>query len=70
MTTVSLPAMTSYPEPSAPVVRPTTLVSNPSSGRDWLMSSAKPSGLPSMMSVSTTVSNRSDSASRCAVVDP
>ena len=52
------------------VVAPTTVVSKPSIGRDWLMSSASPSGLPSMMSVSTTVSKMSYSARRCAVVDP
>ena len=49
---------------------PTTLVSNPSIGRDWFMSRARPSGLPSTMSVSTTVSKMSYSASRCAVVEP
>ena len=53
-----------------PVVTPTTLVSKPSIGRDWFMSSARPSGLPSMMSVSTTSSKTSYSASRCAVVEP
>ena len=50
--------------------RPVTLVSNPSTGRDWFMSSASPSGLPSMMSVSTTSSKMSYSARRCAVVEP
>jgi len=46
------------------VVTPTTLVSKPSMGRDWFMSSARPSGLPSTMSVSTTVLKMSYSASR------
>jgi hypothetical protein len=67
---MSLPAIASYPAPSRPVVWPTILVSNPSTGRDWFMSSARPSGLPTMMSVRTTVLNRSYSASRCAVVEP
>jgi hypothetical protein len=31
-------------------------VSNPSIGRDWFMSSARPCGSPSMMSVITTSS--------------
>ena len=70
ITTMSESAVASYPPPSAVVVAPTTLVSKPSIGRDWFMSSASPSGLPSTMSVSTTVSNTSYSASRCAVVDP
>ena len=52
------------------VVTPTTFVSKPSIGRDWFRSSARPSGLPSTMSVSTTVSKTSYSASRCAVVEP
>ena len=68
--TIREPAIASYPSPACPVVRPVTLVSNPSSGRDWFMSSASPSDLPSMMSVSTTSSKMSYSASRWAVVDP
>ncbi len=70
MITMSEPAVFSYPEPSSLVVTPTTLVSKPSIGRDWFMSRARPSGLPSTMSVSTTSSKMSYSASRCAVVEP
>ena len=70
-TTMSDPAVFSYPAPVAgSVVMPTTCVSNPSIGRDWFKSSARPSGLPSTMSVSSTRSNRSYSARRCAVVEP
>ena len=70
MTTTSESAVRSYPEPSMPVVMPTTLVSKPSIDRLWLMSSAMPSGLPSRMSVISTSSKMSNSASRCAVVEP
>ena len=70
MITMPEPATASYPSPLALVVCPVTLVSKPSIGRDWFMSSARPSGLPSTMSVSTTSSKMSYSASRCAVVDP
>jgi hypothetical protein len=70
MTTTSEPSIASYPSPFGPVVTPTTVVSKPSMARDWLRSRASPAGRPSMMSVSTTVSNTSYSASRCAVVEP
>ncbi len=70
MITTDDPAMASYPSPPGPVVCPVILVSKPSIGRDWLMSRASPSGLPSTMSVSTTSSKMSYSASRCAVVEP
>ena len=70
MTTTSEPSIASYPSPFGPVVTPTTVVSKPSTGRDWFMSRARPSGLPSMMSVSTTVPKMSYSARRCAVVEP
>ena len=71
MTTMSQSAVFSYPSPVAgSVVTPTTLVSKPSMGRDWFMSSARPSGLPSTMSVRTTVSKMSYSARRWAVVEP
>ncbi len=62
--------MASYPSPPGPVVCPVTRVSKPSIGRDWFMSRASPSGFPSTMSVSTTSSKMSYSASRCAVVEP
>jgi hypothetical protein len=70
ITTMSEPSITSYPPPSGVVVLPTTWVSKPSTGRDWLRSSARPSAQPSLMSVMTTFSKMSYSASRCAVVDP
>ena len=70
MMTIADPATASYPSPAWPVVCPVTLVSNPSTGLDWFMSSARPSGFPSMMSVRTTSSKTSYSASRCAVVEP
>ena len=67
ITTMSEPDR-SYPAPTP--LAPTSLVSKPSTGRDWLMSSAMPCGLPSMMSTSATVSKMSYSASRWAVVEP
>ena len=66
MTTTSEFSVPSYDPPPTPTI----LVSKPSIGRDWFMSSAMPSGLPSTMSVSTTVSKTSYSASRRAVVEP
>ena len=61
------PAVTtqmSEPAVSAYVFVPTTRVSNPSIGRDCIMSSARPWGSPSTMSVMTTSSANPDSAMR------
>ena len=70
ITTTSEFAVASYPPPSAVVVAPITLVSKFSIERDWFISRARPSGLPSTMSVKTTVSKTSYSAKRSAVVEP
>ena len=70
MTTTSELAVFSYPAPSAVVVAPVILVSNPSMERDWFISRAKPSGFPSTISVRTTSSKMLYSARRRAVVEP
>src|SRR3972149_853825 len=63
MTMMSEPAVSSYP------LVPVTNVSYPYTGPDCMRSSAFPCGIPSTMSTSTT-SQKSFSASRCAVVAP
>src|SRR5918992_2698487 len=47
-----------------------TLASKPSTGADWLMSSARPCGRPSTISIITTSSATSFSAIRRAVLEP
>src|SRR3990172_8069142 len=63
MMMMSEPAVSSYP------LVPVTIVSYPYTGPDCMRSSAFPCGIPSTMSTSTT-SQKSFSASRCAVVAP
>src|SRR3990172_4397111 len=63
MTMMSEPAVSSYP------LVPVTNVSYPYTGPDCMRSSAFPCGIPSTMSTSTT-SQKSFSASRCAVLAP
>src|SRR3990170_16911 len=63
MTMMSEPAVSSYP------LVPVTIVSYPYTGPDCMRSSAFPCGIPSTMSTSTT-SQKSFSASRCAVLAP
>src|SRR3990170_3430657 len=63
MTMMSEPAVSSYP------LVPVTNVSYPYTGPDCIRSSAFPCGIPSTMSTSTT-SQKSFSASRCAVLAP